>query len=186
MKKYLFGILAVVIVAGVSAFTVKKAHKPVFSSQDFYYKKDAATGRQRIEFNAYTTYQTEADADPAVAAREKSTLNDPSYNTSNATAFETVGNWSTVAADAYTSTAPTADDGDGASYAWKFTLNLYEAGASNGYADGGASLEEAVKAITDYRESHSNSLPAMPYTLPGTNTFGVAITSMTQSDVVHQ
>jgi len=190
MKKYIFGILAITMAVGFSAFTTtaKKAHKP--TAVDFYYKKTSP--RQRIENSGFVNAAAEAAAFPAVPIREKSWIFDANYdaNAANVSAFETTGNWSTVAADAYTSTAPIAYNTttpDGSSYVWTMRVNDVDAvNGDNGYADG-ASLHEALVEIETFRVNNSNALPGMPYTLVlKSNPNNVQITSFTPSETVHQ
>jgi len=175
MKKYLFGLLAIVMVAGASAFTVKK-HKP--SSQTLYYI--AETLRQRVEFNAYTNYTNESLADPPVPIMEKSWKNDQNFANAGAhSAFENVSNWSTAAGAAYTGgTSPAAYNGsDGNSYVWQVSTNLYDAGdADDGYADGSLSKQDLLVEVEKYYVANG-TLP-VNFTLTGTNPFSVTITAI--------
>jgi len=94
MKKYLFGILAIAMAVGFSAFTTKKVHKP-FSPVTYYYIQ--GTANQRLEPGF-------------IGAGAANTIKD--------TKFKDVANWTT------TSYAFTVYGSDGSSYIHSITFNL--------------------------------------------------------------
>jgi len=125
MKKYLFGILAIAMAVGFSAFTTKKAPKP-FASVDVYYSQNMVN--QRVE-QGY-----DANDVPAISQQE--------YTITPAT-FITRNKWQTtsVSFTQYTSGA--------ASYIGKFTIDNQQTNDVSDEDDSnGISVQEALDAIS--------------------------------------
>jgi hypothetical protein len=126
MKKYLFGILAVVLAIGFSAFTTKKAHKP-FVSKTFYYKP--GTFNQRIATGTYASGEVDFR------------LNSMDQNTYSV--FRTLGSWD-VNSNGLSQTTSQA-------FINQIVIANWEQDSDGNDADG-ISLEEALNntLYTDY------------------------------------
>jgi hypothetical protein len=118
MKKYLFGILAVIITVGFSAFRTRKIHKP-FVSGDIYYKPN--TSHQRVE-PGYTSGP------------------DPREYCLTTTTFANAANWSTTATT-YTTYSTGSD-----SYIGKFSISNLD-NNSDLDDDDGISIQQALDAV---------------------------------------
>lgn len=170
MKKYLFGILAIALAVGFSAFT----YKP-FTSQIIYYKSGELYQRVEPNISSGTTAEYSINVDPNYVA-----------GTYSATQFRDVTNWSTSSAAAGTFTTP---DSDGSNYMWSFSIGNYQgvSGAdTDGDDDNGISMEEALEAVHDYYRLNSFTLPTSLVVdtdgLPGNN---ITLSSFTVVDDVH-
>jgi len=155
MKKYLFGILAIVAI-GVSSFTTKKAHKPLVT-KTFFMK--AATGYQRIE-PGY-------DAPSVTDAKERSVL--------NGSTFTNTARWDE------TDHSRTAYGSDGSSYVNSFFLTSYDDNSDTDDSDG-ISLQQALTAIYNQFSStgvYPTSLDVETDGVPGSP---VSITTITKAD----
>lgn len=140
MKKYIFGILAVTMAVGFSAFTTKKGHR--VTSQTVYYA-DGATF-QRIEFNvnAGTDINKSLDKDPNYSSAPQNTQ------------FRTVSNWSTTA-----NTGTVQTSADASTYVMSLEIANFDTNTDSNDGDG-ISIQQAIdKLHADYKAG-SGTFPA--------------------------
>jgi uncharacterized protein YxeA len=138
MKKYLFGLLAITMAVGFSAFTTKNSAKKSFDSIDYFYVP--GTSNQRLQPGH--TSSNESDAKEYTITSGK---------------FTDVDNWRTQSVS-FTSTS------DMSKYIGKITFNE-EATADNG-SDGQLTLQEALNAVfAKYEEPVAPNPDFMPATV---------------------
>jgi lipopolysaccharide export LptBFGC system permease protein LptF len=119
MKKYLFGILAITLAVGFSAFTTKKASKPFFTSQTVYLV--SGSDNQRVE-QGFTGQPTDDE------------------NTVTPASFNDINKWTT------TSNSRALVDADGDSYMYKFTIENYSTTTDNDDSNG-ITVAQALSAL---------------------------------------
>jgi len=151
MKKYLFGILAIVAI-GLSAFTTKKVHKPLVS-QDVFYNNGA--DKQRIE----SGFTGQGDG-------RENTMTGPLATDS----YTNPANWNTTgnSATAYVS-------GDGSSYVKSFTINNFDNNTDLNDADG-ISIEQAIAKIYDVYINAGSVYPTSVNVVTDSNPLTPAVT----------
>jgi uncharacterized protein YxeA len=120
MKKYLFGILAISLAVGFSAFTTKKAPKKPFTSQTVYLAQSQPN--QRVE---------QGFTNPALDPEEL-TVTPASFASST---------WTT------TSNSRAVEDNDGSSYMLQFTIGNYST-TTDGDDSNGITIAQAIAALS--------------------------------------
>jgi len=159
MKKYAFGIVALVMAIGFSAFTTKN-HKPL-PSKVFYMK--AGAPHQRLEAG-FTTGNVKSQS---------------IISTSPGTGYRDVANWTDVPQ------GQTAYAGlDGTSFVMSLEISSYET-TSDGDNNGAISLQEALDQIfADYTAASSVYPTSAVVNLDGNGT-SVSVVNITKGESVN-